>query len=285
MLDLITKILNESSLAKPEEILGINIHFSNEKTLNISILLPEERSIYVRAINTELSPSNEGARYKAALKAYPKFIPPVLVHTYIDNWEIIIIRGVKHQQITPQHLIKNKQQIANKVADFVQGSVSAIVESPAYSHQEFLSHLDSRTDDPKCLSILSKWRSEKRIDDLPHIPQHGDFTANNFGLVNSSLVIFDWEDFGRVHLPGFDIFILIASSIGFRAELLKLLINKAKYDKSCFAHKLVHSCSSLNITPVFFEELSPLYLTIFLDLKKNYSKKIYNLIKHTIHCI
>ncbi|MBN8507270.1 MAG: hypothetical protein J0L57_01515 [Burkholderiales bacterium] len=44
---------------------------------------------------------------------------------------------------------------------------------------------------------------------LPSIPQHGDLVMNNLGICDDrQLVVFDWEDFGAVALPGLDLFTL-----------------------------------------------------------------------------
>jgi hypothetical protein len=46
---------------------------------------------------------------------------------------------------------------------------------------------------------------------LPRIPQHGDLCFNNILLDGSRISFVDWEDFGQVLLPGYDLFCLFLS--------------------------------------------------------------------------
>lgn len=43
---------------------------------------------------------------------------------------------------------------------------------------------------------------------LPRIPQHGDFYFDNVLICGDRIMIVDWEDFGQVHIPGYDLFCL-----------------------------------------------------------------------------
>jgi hypothetical protein len=56
---------------------------------------------------------------------------------------------------------------------------------------------------------------------LSYVRQHGDLVANNVGVTARGIVIFDWEDFGRVELPGFDIALFLASCLDYNPVMLK----------------------------------------------------------------
>jgi hypothetical protein len=43
---------------------------------------------------------------------------------------------------------------------------------------------------------------------LPRIPQHSDFYFHNTLICGDRIMIVDWEDFGQVHVPGYDLFCL-----------------------------------------------------------------------------
>jgi hypothetical protein len=46
---------------------------------------------------------------------------------------------------------------------------------------------------------------------LPAIPQHGDLCFNNILVAGDRITVVDWEEFGRVFLPGYDLFCLLLS--------------------------------------------------------------------------
>ncbi|CAN0445101.1 unnamed protein product, partial [Ectocarpus fasciculatus] len=53
---------------------------------------------------------------------------------------------------------------------------------------------------------------------LMPVPQHSDLSINNIGLSRKGVIIFDWEDYGNVVLPGFDFLTLILSGLEFSAD-------------------------------------------------------------------
>jgi aminoglycoside phosphotransferase (APT) family kinase protein len=71
---------------------------------------------------------------------------------------------------------------------------------------------------PEVVSMCAALR--KQIDelarlDLPKVAQHGDFTLRNIvlGPRNEPAVI-DWEEYGGVHVPGYDLVVLLATLVG-----------------------------------------------------------------------
>jgi thiamine kinase-like enzyme len=55
---------------------------------------------------------------------------------------------------------------------------------------------------------LDYWVENVELRELPEVPQHGDFVHNNLGRARDTLYVFDWEDYGKVCLPGFDLAML-----------------------------------------------------------------------------
>jgi hypothetical protein len=57
------------------------------------------------------------------------------------------------------------------------------------------------------VAIPALERAAPLLRELPACPQHGDLVINNLGVRGDGrLVIFDWEDFGAVRIPGLDLF-------------------------------------------------------------------------------
>jgi hypothetical protein len=123
-----------------------------------------------------------------------------------------------------------------------------------------------------------------RLSALSPIPQHSDLATGNVGQCDASLVIFDWEDFGKVVLPAFDFMILILSGLQFRLD-----------DVRAYAVRhLTRTDSNVGWFPTIAEELgldagnfldfALISCIVFYDLKKKlgYDKKISELILQII---
>jgi hypothetical protein len=55
------------------------------------------------------------------------------------------------------------------------------------------------------------------VTSLPVIPQHGDFFINNLFLHREQLRVLDWESYGIVDLPFYDLFTFLISLLGWEA--------------------------------------------------------------------
>lgn len=114
-------------------------------------------------------------------------------------------------------------------------------------------------------------RLNAALSELPALAQHGDLVLNNLGLgPGRQLVIFDWEDYGAVRLPGLDLFTLENSV---QQELQR--------DAAPAAGRLprvvldvVRLCKALALSPRLYDELSLGYALAFRYLKRNYSPEV-----------
>jgi hypothetical protein len=52
------------------------------------------------------------------------------------------------------------------------------------------------------------------VGDLPKIPQHGDFYANNILFQSNKLFLLDWEDFGETVVPAYDFYCFFLNLYG-----------------------------------------------------------------------
>lgn len=96
--------------------------------------------------------------------------------------------------------------------------------------------------------------------------QHGDFVLNNLGVHNHRLVIFDWEDYGVIQLPGFDLAIFLSALFQFNTKNLV----KELYHNS-LAQRLVNRyMAGLGYGLVDFIDFLPLYLYAFLYIKQQF---------------
>jgi thiamine kinase-like enzyme len=98
------------------------------------------------------------------------------------------------------------------------------------------------------------------------VAQHGDFTINNLGhLQDTQPFILDWEDYGLVDLPGFDMATLLASMANFdRPTLTKDYLSET--GQHHLATKKLVAAAGVNWSE--FTDALPLYLAAFHWLKR-----------------
>jgi hypothetical protein len=106
---------------------------------------------------------------------------------------------------------------------------------------------------------------------LPALPQHGDLVINNLGLrPGRELVIFDWEDYGAVNLPGLDLFTLENS-------VHQDLARRSRYRSSQMsipALDIGRLCDALGLSQDLYRELRLGHALVFRYLKRNYSSEV-----------
>ncbi len=124
--------------------------------------------------------------------------------------------------------------------------------------------------------VLAKYVSSLSIgtvlEKLPHINQHGDLVANNVGHKGNSPIVYDWEDYGRVGLPGFDAAMLVGSLLNHDpARLLEVLYGEGRENG---AVRALAEASGVAFDD--FRRFIPVYYGCFLWLKKTngYGKAI-----------
>ena len=116
--------------------------------------------------------------------------------------------------------------------------------------------------------VLAKYASSLTIgtvlEKLPHINQHGDLVANNVGYKGNSPIVYDWEDYGRVGLPGFDAAMLVGSLLKHDpARLLEVLYGEGRENG---AVRALAEASGVAFDD--FRRFIPVYYGCFLWLKK-----------------
>jgi hypothetical protein len=119
--------------------------------------------------------------------------------------------------------------------------------------------------------LLLDWFAQiggQKLNSIGYVRQHGDFAVTNIGISSSHLSVIDWEDHGRLILPGIDVLIVCASCLEMEeTKIERLIYQKDPYNLSEIIN---YFCSAYGIRYEFFMELIPLYLTNFLYLKRNY---------------
>lgn len=274
MLAIVTDILREHNLLEKGDEPGFNISLISGDQLNLQAFTRSGAHFHTRVKQRGVVPA-EYEKCCEGWRSFPQYAPEPLGRYFRDRWEIILVRGVSHRRVCLGDIASNRQGLIEELIAFFSASCEAgHVAQPVEPHRAFLRSVQERATDQNCAAIVNRWLAVDELDRLPHIAQHGDFAVNNLGLRDSGLVVFDWEDFGRVALPGFDLCTVVASDSGLNPERLRAVMQGAGPQSDLYQHLLQKACSVIGLTPELFRRLIPLYLAIFLDLKRDYGEAI-----------
>ena len=285
MLAEVTGILREHDLLDPADEPHYNITLVTKNVLNLSAFTRGGVFFHKRVKECGALPAEYDSLSNAS-RLFPRHAPEPLGRYFKNDREIIVLRGISHRPVSARSIASDKHALVRQISGFFEAaSVSARVVKPVDSHRAYLRQLQERTTEPACAAIVREWVATERIDDLPHIGQHGDFVLNNLGLTDTGMVVFDWEDFGRITFPGLDLCTVLASDMELNADRLRAMIGGDGALPDNYARLLAKSCPVIGLTPQLFRQLIPLYLVIFLDLKKDYGTAIYRIVNQLIHDI
>ena len=111
---------------------------------------------------------------------------------------------------------------------------------------------------------------DELLKSLPPQPQHGDFVLNNIGAARGGLILFDWEDYARIQLPGLDLYTLLMS-MGLGSIRQVHDCAKAHSDLPSLVAQL---CQAMHLPIFVFESLIPAYMLTFLFLKRAFAREV-----------
>lgn len=279
MLETILASLRELSLVGPKAKVSWSVTFTVGDVLHLSAYADDGQYYHVR-ISEKVDLEAEFSEYVRAFQAYSAFAPEPLAYRRSRDLQWIVFPGVDAKPVVEADVLsmRSSSPLGRGLLSFFRRSREN--QQGRWSRAEageFLSALDRRFATGALARASSHVLSVVELNalaELPRSPQHGDFSFNNLALAKSGLVVFDWEDFGRVWLSGFDLAVLIASAVRFEpAEIATLFATNSRLGKSFLAW-VGDSCEVLGIDVDVFKDTLPLYLLQFLSLKDLYSPPI-----------
>ena len=226
---------------------------------------PDAGNSYLVKVGIRTSLDNEHQGLVTAYGAMPDHVPQPLGLTVARNFQLLVMHGLRHASLFPFRSARDERMFVDGIAAFFAVSAKAFRrDGPGRSQRELPNALSSAStllDWPDCDRYRE--RAEPIVGALGRMLQHGDFAINNIARSGRRLVFFDWEDFGHIDVPGFDLAILMLSLHEFDVIALK----RALTARSVTAAIMERGCASLGLTPSQFMFLFPAYLALFIRLK------------------
>jgi hypothetical protein len=260
MLNTVTQLLVQENLAmKPEDITVWNIQCGHWVTMHCTI--------YGRAsVLVKVATGKSGALAREA-KALREMGPVIRQHLpqlmAFEEREAMDILVQQHLDIQPLVLEPSGLPMRHKWATVVAAMARQVQTETVTRRADILTGL--RLDFPSLDALIEPGTDRINLADLPSIAQHGDFTANNLGFQHGDVpVVYDWEDYGLVDLPGFDIALLLGSLATFDAPQLQAMFLQSSSLHHEDALELVRASGmKWNV----FHRLLPAYYAVFYGLK------------------
>jgi hypothetical protein len=265
MIDLIREVLVAERLIPPDARIDCNVLFARRYLVQV---------VRGRALAFTVKVAPEGGlrpEYDALVRVAPVLpdrVPRPLVFPVLPPpLELAVFEGIEHRALDRTRLPALAEPLADALADLARAgreSLSAPLGEGGPAARFGISEAEAAESGmaarlAACAPLLEA---------LPPVLQHGDLALNNLGLAPRGVVIFDWEDFGEVTAPGYDLCVLICSAVDFDPETMTALI--ARRGPDWLTTIVARYCAAAGLRVEDFFRMVPLHLLAFLQLKRRH---------------
>lgn len=266
-------VLSELGLPKPLAAQPLYARLAGNLTF---IVFCESNTSFQVKVSTAFPLANEFSSLQTAFSVLPLSVAEPLGLISRDGYEFMVCRGLPHKVLLNIHSAKLSRIFVREINRFSTALHSRHQFNTNTTHSQKVAGVLAHFKGAGFSPLLRDWIAQlanSHLDKLPHVDQHGDFAINNIGLATDHLVYFDWEDFGKIQLPGFDICVLLMSLSKFNIDQLR---QRLACGDSVETLIVEHCCQVTGIEKQMFYKLIPVYLLLFLYLKDifNYGEKI-----------
>ena len=266
MIDHITEILEQRGFVLPERNDACNVYIGKNLVFHV---YDKSGAFAVAKVRESAEAETEYAAMELAYESMPEIVPRPLSLQRVHGHYLMLIEGVPHTPLVHFAVDENGAALARAMRQFIDGAAAHFAPtSESESHSAMITRLISVLDDQEAtvLRRVLGGLDLARLNGLPHIRQHGDLVLNNFGCTDRGMIIFDWEDFGRVTLPGFDVALMIYSCLRHDMARIERLFETGQ--PGFMGEILSHFCSG-DVDRELFRRLLPVYYGAFQDLKRS----------------
>lgn len=277
MLDPILYALNQIGVNASADDVDINVVFSIGKTVSANVKVGGKGFYYIKLTRFD-SLSDEAYKNRAARDIHGQVVPDVLGSMFIEPWSIIVFESVDFRPVEATDFMSKRmsRELFLNLVNFFESSKVGILrgfekKQRSLLFSEVVQFLNGGDWCPRGIVEYTKRCEDGFGQFIFSVPQHGDFVLNNLGYIkNRGLVVFDWEDYGEIDLPGFDLFMICMSIGGMRSEVAVGI----RSGETVFQGFIQDVCLRIDLDYQLFREMTLLYAIVFLFLKRNYGERI-----------
>lgn len=279
MLTSVAGMLRELGLVSAQARLSHSINLTTGECIALSLY--DGRRFFQVKVSEFISLKREFERCVRASERFGRFVPRPLGYGERDGWSMLVLEGIKHTNIQASVLLRSARDdtsLSRDLCEFFEFAGSYRVESD--------SSIDSPRDPQWWIEQFRHTNYEQLamtwvehgvrcgMFDLPVRSQHGDFVLNNLAWTGKNLVIFDWEDFGKIGSPGLDLATLLTSLSQENVKFLHQFFAYANPELGTAGELIRRACSSYGMDFDQFRTLLPVYLLMFAHLKQYYGRHV-----------
>lgn len=272
MIGIAGAILREQGLAQPGAKLHADFWLKTGDYVLLKVFTARDRFLFVK-ISELLDLETEHAAQELAYRTIGRFVPRLHGHFRRDGCSLIISDGVTHRRAQADEILDAQGKVARDLVEFFRlASERGRTEAgPGLAGE--IATLNDYFSSTEHAAALARWTDDERITTLAGTRQHCDFVVTNLGVHGQELVVFDWEDYGKLSIPGFDLCVLLLSLTQFDPHAVVSLLPQSgsvpvrnDFVAAC--------CNAIGLDVQLFAAMLPLYLAAFLYLKQDYSADI-----------
>ena len=204
--------------------------------------------------------------------ALGNLVPKPVWGGWIDERYLLICDSVPNSALNAETIIRFAPKVGHAIRRLTGFLVSSAALRPIDGRDmlEEVRGLPPRLPHTDLATALEAYLQRSDIgflDRLSDLPQHSDLAINNLGISVGSddVLVFDWEDFGEVTVPGFDIAVLVSSVLKHDPERLRDLRDTSK---PVSINSIVDAVlCELPISRGQFWRMMPIHMCLFVDTK------------------
>ena len=234
----------------------------------ILMVYPKDSPFYLVKIGIRTSLDREFRALAIAHTAMPRNVPRPLGLTTQGSFQVLVTLGIHHEQLVLRRGRDGFRMLEDGMDALLGASLSHFQASPTDSAVNVQDALREASDAFDWTNWRAYWdHIRPLIAPLPRILQHGDLAVTNIAIAGGDVVFFDWEDFGLVDVIGFDLAVALLSLNDFDAVRLRARLAAPTTPEAALVRR---GCARLNLSTHLFLELFPVYLSLFVKVKRSW---------------
>ncbi|MEE9355077.1 MAG: hypothetical protein V3U75_05750 [Methylococcaceae bacterium] len=240
----------------------------------VYLLFVENGDRFAIKVSKYKSLKTEYESAKEAFRVLNKYIsvPEPLYYSDELGISLMISRGIRFVPLTKALATKYPNVFRSGLFEYIDTSKEHfVVNHPTNSHSDIVDKMAIYFRGTAISSLLLEWLGligNRKLNSISHVKQHGDFGAANVGISSNQISVIDWEDHGKLTLPGIDVLTVCVSYLKVDEKKIERLIYQKEPDN--LSEVIHYFCTVYGMRYELFTELVPLYLVNFLYLKRKY---------------
>ena len=233
----------------------------------VLMVYPKDSTFYLVKIGIRTSLDREFRGLAIAHAAMPRNVPRPLGLTTQGSFQVLVTLGLHHRPLALRRGRDEFRMLEDGIDALLAAGLSHFQASPTDPGVNVQDALREASDAFDGADWRAYWdHIRPLIAPLPRILQHGDLAVTNIAIAGGDVVFFDWEDFGLVDVIGFDLAVVLLSLNDFDAVRLRARLAAPTAE----AALVRRGCARLNLSTDLFLELFPLYLSLFVKVKRSW---------------